>query len=88
MTDFMWDELHKHFPEEELVKLGYFVSITMGQQQWLRTMNVEHHQVLAGMSASMVQGFKTKEAMDQSRTSDDYWAKKTLPRASSQEVAE
>ena len=32
----------------EIVELGYFVAMTMGQQRWLRTLNIEHHQILAG----------------------------------------
>lgn len=76
VTDHMWAELHKHFSEPELVELGYFVATTMGQQRWLRTMNVEHHQVLAGTSASMAPGFETKEAMEKTKSSPDYWANK------------
>ncbi len=74
--DFLWEELHKHFSEPELVEIGYFVAITMGQQRWLRTMNVDHHQVLAGTSASMAPGFETKEAMEKTKSSPDYWARK------------
>ena len=46
--DELWDRLHKHFSEPELVEIGYFVAITMGQQRWLRTLNIEHHQIMAG----------------------------------------
>ena len=42
----------------EIVELGYFVAITMGQQRWLRTLNIEHHQVLAGTDGSMAPGFE------------------------------
>ena len=38
----------QHFSEPELVEIGYFIAITMGQQRWLRTLNIEHHQVLVG----------------------------------------
>ena len=57
-TDELWDRLHKHFSEPELVEIGYFVAITMGQQRWLRTLNIEHHQILAGTDASMAPGFE------------------------------
>ena len=50
--DELWTRLHKHFSEPELVEIGYFVAITMGQQRWLRTLNIEHHQVLAGQDES------------------------------------
>ena len=86
--DALWQSLYDHFSEAEIVEMGYFVAITMGQQRWLRTMNVDHHKVLAGTAASMAPGFETKEALDESRASDDYWAKKTAPRPSSQEAAE
>ena len=58
-TDEVWARLHKHFSEPELVEIGYFVALTMGQQRWLRTLNIEHHQILAGTDASMAPGFET-----------------------------
>jgi alkylhydroperoxidase family enzyme len=79
--DHLWSELHKYYSEEELTELGYFVAITMGQQRWLRTMNVDHHKILAGGSASMAPGFETPEAAEKSKAAPDYWARKTPPRA-------
>ena len=35
----------------------------MGQQRWLRTLNIEHHQILAGTDASMAPGFEDAEAL-------------------------
>ncbi|HYC15214.1 MAG TPA: carboxymuconolactone decarboxylase family protein, partial [Stellaceae bacterium] len=61
--DAVWTRLHRHFSEPELVELGYFIAITMGQQRWLRTLGIEHHQVLAGTSASLAPGFETAEAL-------------------------
>jgi alkylhydroperoxidase family enzyme len=74
-TDDLWDRLHKHFSEPELVEIGYFVAITMGQQRWLRTLNIEHHQVLAGQPGSMAPGFETEDALKRSKQAADYWAK-------------
>jgi alkylhydroperoxidase family enzyme len=74
--DALWDRLHRHFSEPELVELGYFVALTMGQQRWLRTLNIEHHQVLAGTDASMAPGFESPDALAKSKASPDYWAKK------------
>jgi hypothetical protein len=71
----LWDRLHKHFSEPELVEIGYFVAITMGQQRWLRTLNIEHHQILAGTDASMAPGFETLDALQRSKLAEDYWAK-------------
>jgi alkylhydroperoxidase family enzyme len=73
--DKLWDRLHANFSEPEIVELGYFVAITMGQQRWLRTLNIEHHQVLAGTDASMAPGFETAEALQESKAREDYWAK-------------
>jgi alkylhydroperoxidase family enzyme len=75
-NDELWDRLYKHFSEAELVELGYFIATTMGQQSWLRLLNIDHHQVLAGTSASMAPGFEDAEALARSKQSDRYWAKK------------
>jgi alkylhydroperoxidase family enzyme len=68
-----WARLHQHFSEPELVEIGYFIALTMGQQRWLRTLNIEHHQILAGTSASMAPGFETAEALAKSKAEPDYW---------------
>jgi alkylhydroperoxidase family enzyme len=75
--DKFWARLHKHFSEPELVEIGYFVALTMGQQRWLRTLDIEHHQVLAGTTASMAPGFENEEALRRSKAASDYWAKKS-----------
>jgi alkylhydroperoxidase family enzyme len=73
--DELWARLHKHFSEPELVEIGYFVAITMGQQRWLRTLNIEHHQILAGQDGSMAPGFETIDKLKLSKEAADYWAK-------------
>jgi alkylhydroperoxidase family enzyme len=73
--DAFWERMHRHFNEPQLVELGCFIALTMGQQSWLRLLNIEHHQVLAGTSASMAPGYETAEALAQSKGSSDYWAK-------------
>ena len=75
VDDKFWARLHAHFSEPELVEIGYFVALTMGQQRWLRTLNIEHHQVLAGTSASMAPGFETAEGQARSKADPNYWAK-------------
>jgi alkylhydroperoxidase family enzyme len=75
VDDKFWARLHKHFSEPELVEIGYFIAITMGQQRWLRTLNIEHHQILAGLDGSMAPGFETEEALKRSKAAPDYWAK-------------
>src|SRR3989440_10158014 len=74
--DAFWARLHRHFSEPELVEIGYFVALTMGQQRWLRTLDIEHHQVLAGTAASMAPGFETEEVLKRSKQAADYWAKR------------
>ena len=77
--DAFWARLHEHFSEPELVEIGYFVALTMGQQRWLRTLDIEHHQVLAGTDASMAPGFRTEAELERSKSRPDYWAKKPAP---------
>ena len=74
--DAFWARLHKHFSEPELVEIGYFVALTMGQQRWLRTLDIEHHQILAGTDASMAPGFETEDALLRSKQDPGYWARR------------
>jgi alkylhydroperoxidase family enzyme len=74
--DAFWERLNKHFSEPELVELGCFIALTMGQQSWLRLLNIEHHQVMAGTAASMAPGFETADALAKAKASPEYWAKK------------
>ena len=73
--DAFWKRLHGHFSEPELVELGCFIALTMGQQSWLRLLNIDHHQVLAGTSASMAPGYQTKAELSRSKADPEYWAK-------------
>jgi alkylhydroperoxidase family enzyme len=72
--DTLWDRLYRHFSEPELVELGCFIALTMGQQSWLRLLDIEHHEVLGGTSASMAPGFSTPEELAASKAAADYWA--------------
>jgi alkylhydroperoxidase family enzyme len=76
VDDKFWARLHAHFSEPELVEIGYFIALTMGQQRWLRTLNIEHHQVLPGQNGSMAPGFETEEALKRAKAAPDYWARK------------
>ena len=76
VDDKFWSRLHAQFSEPELVEIGYFVALTMGQQRWLRTLDIEHHQIMAGTAASMAPGFENEEALARSKQASDYWAKK------------
>jgi alkylhydroperoxidase family enzyme len=73
--DAFWQRLYRHFSEPELVELGCFIALTMGQQSWLRLLDIEHHQVMAGTSGSMAPGFESADALAKSKAAPDYWAK-------------
>jgi alkylhydroperoxidase family enzyme len=73
--DDFWERMRRHFTEPELVELGCMIGLTLGQQSWLRLLNIEHHQVLAGTSASMAPGFETADDLKSTKEQADYWAK-------------
>jgi alkylhydroperoxidase family enzyme len=72
--DAFWERMHKHFSEPELVELGCMIGLTLGQQSWLRLLNIEHHEVMAGTSASMAPGYEDSDKLKQTKASQDYWA--------------
>ena len=72
--DAFWERMHAHFSEPELVELGCMIGLTLGQQSWLRLLNIDHHEVMPGTSASMAPGFETREALEASKSGADYWA--------------
>jgi hypothetical protein len=39
------ERLRSHFTEPQIVELGYFVSLTFGQQRWIKTLDVGHGEV-------------------------------------------
>jgi hypothetical protein len=51
--DETWAELGEHFTEPQLVELGYFIALTLGQQRWIRTMDLRHREVLADTDAGL-----------------------------------
>ncbi|HEY2044615.1 MAG TPA: carboxymuconolactone decarboxylase family protein [Jatrophihabitans sp.] len=64
--DELWDELHKYFTEPELVELGFFIGLTMGQQKFLKTLDLEHGdlgiETLAGLAPEVAQRLATPAA--------------------------
>jgi alkylhydroperoxidase family enzyme len=72
--DALWERLYGHFNEAELVELGCMIGLTLGQQSWLRLLNIDHHQVMPGTSAAMAPGFEDAETLAQSKGSERYWA--------------
>lgn len=75
VDDAFWERMHRHFSEPELVELGCMIGLTLGQQSWLRLLDIDHHQVMAGTAASMAPGFESEDALKRSKSSKDYWAK-------------
>jgi alkylhydroperoxidase family enzyme len=45
--DELWTELHQHFTEPELVELGFFIGLTLGQQRWIKTLRIGHREYMA-----------------------------------------
>jgi alkylhydroperoxidase family enzyme len=85
--DAFWARLRKHFTEPELVELGCFIALTMGQQSWLRLLNIEHHQVMAGSSGSMAPGFENADALAKAKAAPDYWARQDATPAKKKSAA-
>lgn len=73
--DAFWERLYRHFTEAELVELGCMIGLTLGQQSWLRLLNIEHHEVMSKTAASMAPGFETADALTASKSAEDYWAR-------------
>lgn len=51
--DQLWAELHQHFTEPELVELGFFIGLTLGQQRWIKTLGIGHREYLADTEAGL-----------------------------------
>jgi hypothetical protein len=39
------ERMRAQFTEEQIVELGYFVSLTFGQQRWIKTLDIGHGEV-------------------------------------------
>jgi alkylhydroperoxidase family enzyme len=76
VDDAFWERMHAQFSEPELVELGCMIGLTLGQQSWLRLLDIEHHEVLAGSDASMAPGYETAEALAASKADEAYWARR------------
>jgi len=49
----LWAQLHRHFSNPELVELGFFIALTLGQQRWIKTLGIGHHEVLSDTTAGL-----------------------------------
>ena len=59
--DALWEKLHRHFTVPELVELGFFVALTLGQQRWIKTLGIGHAEVLADNIAGLAPGAAKRE---------------------------
>lgn len=73
--DGFWERMYTHFTEAELVELGCMIGLTLGQQSWLRLLDIDHHEYMAGESAAMAPGMETADALADAKASDEYWAR-------------
>lgn len=51
--DALWEQLHQHFTDPELVELGFFIGLTLGQQRWIKTLGIGHNEFLAGTQGGL-----------------------------------
>ena len=73
--DGLWERLHAHFTEPELVELGCAIALTYGQQSWIRLLGIDHRQYMAGTAASMAPGFRSADELAETKAREDYWAR-------------
>jgi hypothetical protein len=46
--DELWRDLKAHFEVPQIVELGFFIGLTMGQQRWNRLLNLQHGSFMGG----------------------------------------
>lgn len=51
--DALWERLHQHFTVPELVELGFFIALTLGQQRWIKTLGIGHGEVLGDTTTGL-----------------------------------
>jgi alkylhydroperoxidase family enzyme len=54
--DELWRRLHEQFTEAQLVELGHFVALTLGQQRFLKTLDLGHQEILGDTAAGLAPG--------------------------------
>ena len=54
--DALWAKLHQHFTVPELVELGFFIALTLGQQRWIKTLGIGHREVFGDTAAGLAPG--------------------------------
>ncbi len=54
--DALWEKLYEHFTVPEIVELGFFVALTLGQQRWIKTLGIRHGEVLGDTTTGLKPG--------------------------------
>lgn len=49
----LWAKLRQHFSDPELVELGFFIALTLGQQRWIKTLGIGHREVMADTTTGL-----------------------------------
>ena len=52
-TDTLWEGLKAHLEVPQIVELGFFIGLTMGQQRWNRLINMGHGQFMGGTTGGL-----------------------------------
>ena len=52
-SDELWAGLNTHFETPQIVELGFFIGLTMGQQRWNRLINMGHGQFMGGTTGGL-----------------------------------
>jgi len=53
-TDADWEQFNAEFSEPELVELGFFIALISGQQRWIKTLRLNHFEVMADEKTGVV----------------------------------
>lgn len=52
-SDELWSALKAHFEVPQIVELGFFIGLTMGQQRWNRLLNLDHGSFMGGTTGGL-----------------------------------
>jgi len=75
-VDAFWDRLTGISAEPSWIELGCFIALTMGQQSWLRLLNIDHHQCSPAPRRHGRPGFEDDAGhLPETKASRNYWAK-------------
>jgi alkylhydroperoxidase family enzyme len=62
-TDELWQGLNTHFETPQIVELGFFIGLTMGQQRWNRLINMGHGQFMGGTTGGLAPAAATQASV-------------------------